>query len=271
MKKTIVLFLLFASALSIHAQTAPLPASKHSFVVIAHRGDHVDVPENTIAAYENAIRHEVDYVEIDLRTTKDSVLVIMHDATVDRMTNGKGKISDFTFAELRKLSVIDRRKDSTQKYPIPTFEEVLNTCKNNIHIYLDFKSASVQQSYDMIKKHGMEKEVVVYINSEEQYKQWRSLVPSMPVMLSMPDSIKAADQLQSFLATYPLEILDGDYSDYTPELLKTASAAGKTVWPDIQSTNEHLNWDKALELGFKGLQTDHPKALIDYLKKKKLR
>jgi glycerophosphoryl diester phosphodiesterase len=270
MKKIIALLFLFVGTSKINAQTAALPESKHKFIVIAHRGDHVEVPENTISAYENGIKHEVDFVEIDLRTTKDSVLVIMHDATVDRMTNGKGKINDLTYAEIKKLKIIDR-KDPTKTYSVPTFEEVLKTCRDKIHIYLDFKSASVPQSYDMIKKHGMEKQVIVYINSPLQYEEWRKLVPSMPVMLSLPDSIKNGDQLKTFIAKYPLELLDGDYSGYTSEMVKSATAAGKTVWPDIQSADEDRNWDKALEIGFKGLQTDHPKALIEYLKKRGLR
>ena len=271
MKKIIALLFLFVCTSKINAQPAALPKSKHTFVVIAHRGDHVEVPENTIAAYENGIKHEVDYVEIDLRTTKDSVLVIMHDATVDRMTNSKGKISDLTYAELGKLKVTDKRKESTKTYAVPTFEEVLKTCRDKIHIYLDFKDASVLQSYNMIKKYGMEKQVIVYINSPLQYEEWRKLVPSMPVMLSLPDSIKNDDQLKTFLAKYPMELLDGDYIGYTAQMVKAAKAAGKTVWPDIQSPDENHNWDKALELGFKGLQTDHPKALIEYLKKKGLR
>jgi glycerophosphoryl diester phosphodiesterase len=116
MKKNITCLFLIICNVQIYAQQAMVPEAKHKFIVIAHRGDHVNVPENTLAAYENAIKNRVDYVEIDLRTTKDSVLVIMHDATVDRMTNGKGKISDLTYAELRKLKIIDKRKDSTKTY-----------------------------------------------------------------------------------------------------------------------------------------------------------
>ncbi len=271
MKKIIGCLFLMASMAKLLAQTAQLPEPKHPFIVIAHRGDHVEVPENTIAAYENGIKNGVDYVEIDLRTTKDSVLVIMHDATVDRMTNGKGKISELTYAEIRKLKVVDKRKDSTKTYSVPSFEEVLKICRGKIYIYLDFKDASVRQSYEMIKKYGMEKQVIVYINSPFQYREWRRLVPSMPVMLSLPDHIKNEDQLKDFLIKYPLELLDGDYSDYSAAMVKAAIAAGKTTWPDIQSPNEDRNWDKALELGFKGLQTDHPKALIEYLQKKGLR
>lgn len=271
MKRNIACLFLMIGSVRMNGQTAVLPEPRHKFIVIAHRGDHVEVPENTIAAFENGIKNGVDYVEIDLRTTKDSMLVIMHDATVDRMTNGKGKISDLTYAEVRQLKIIDKRKDSTKTYTVPSFEEVLQTCRNKIYIYLDFKDASVQQSYNMIKKYGMEKQVIVYINSPFQYQEWRRLVPSMPVMLSLPDNIRNADALKTFLAKYPLELLDGDYSDYTEEIVKAAVAAGKTAWPDIQSQNEDRNWDKALELGFKGLQTDHPKALIEYLKKKGLR
>jgi glycerophosphoryl diester phosphodiesterase len=76
-------------SLAIQAQTPnPAPKSSHRFLVSAHRGDHTHAPENTLRAYANAIGAGADYVEIDLRTTRDSVLVIMHDASVDRMTNG---------------------------------------------------------------------------------------------------------------------------------------------------------------------------------------
>src|SRR5664279_483863 len=135
MKKFISLVVLMTAMAISYAQIAPVPFARHKFIVIAHRGDHVLVPENTIAAYKNGIKNGVDFVEIDLRTTKDSVLVIMHDASVDRMTNGKGKISDLTYAEVRKLKVIDRRKDSTKTYAVPGFEEVLQTCRNKIYIY----------------------------------------------------------------------------------------------------------------------------------------
>jgi glycerophosphoryl diester phosphodiesterase len=255
----------------LHAQKAPLPVARHKFIVIAHRGDHVLVPENTLAAYENGIKNGVDFVEIDLRTTKDSVLVIMHDATVDRMTNGKGKVSDLTYAELKKLQVIDKMKDTNASYRIPTFEEVLKTCKDKIYIYLDYKDASVQQAYKMIKHYGMEKQMIVYINTPAQYAEWRTRVPSMPLMLSLPDDVKTQVQLNKFLSETPVRLLDGDYSDYTPVVLAAASKAGITSWPDIQSSDEDKNWDTALKMGFTGLQTDHPAALIRYLKKKGFR
>lgn len=271
--KRLVICLLLLSSLLVHAQQSipALPKKKHSFIVIAHRGDHVNAPENTLAAYTNAIKNGVDYVEIDLRTTKDSALVIMHDATVNRMTNGKGKVSDFTLEEIRQLKVWDKTKSDTITYPVPTFEQVLQTCRHKIHIYLDFKNAGVQQSYDMIKKYGMEHEVIVYINSPLQYTDWTRIAPAMPLMVSLPNTIKTGDELNNFVTKTPVALLDGNYSDYTKGMVDTAAASGITVWPDIQSPGEAANWDKAIGLGFKGLQTDHPAALIEYLKKKGLR
>lgn len=271
MKKTIIWVLLVIAFTGSYAQKASIPVARHKFIVIAHRGDHVLVPENTLAAYENGIKNGVDFVEIDLRTTKDSVLVIMHDETVNRMTNGNGKISDLTYAELKKLQVTDKTKGSTSIYRIPTFEEVLKTCRNKVYIYLDYKDASVQQAYKMIKQYGMEKQIIVYINKPSQYTGWRARVPAMPLMLSLPENVKTEAQLNKFLKETPIDLLDGDYSDYTPEVLKAAAKAGITAWPDIQGSNEDKNWSHALGMGFTGLQTDHPAALIEYLKNKGLR
>src|SRR3954462_964503 len=113
-------------------QPNPAPASKHKFIVAAHRGNHVIYPENTIAAYQEAIKNEADYVEIDLRTTKDGELISMHDATVSRMTNGKGLVADLTLNELEQLEV--KSKDTTSKviYRIPTFKQILQLCKHKI-------------------------------------------------------------------------------------------------------------------------------------------
>ena len=88
-----LLFLSFAG----FSQTTSLPVTKHRCIVIAHRGDHTNAPENTLAAYQHSIEDGADFVEIDLRTTKDSQLVIMHNATIDHMTGRQGQVSDFLF------------------------------------------------------------------------------------------------------------------------------------------------------------------------------
>ncbi|RWY52600.1 glycerophosphodiester phosphodiesterase family protein [Mucilaginibacter gilvus] len=248
----------------------PVPAAKHKFIVIAHRGDHVIYPENSLEAYREAIKNEADYIEIDLRTTKDSQLVSMHDGTVNRMANGKGTVSSFTLDELKQLKL--KGKDSTQTYRIPTFAEILKLAKNKINIYLDFKAADPTAAYKMIKAYGMEKQVLVYINSQAQFTGWLKEAPKMPLMLSLPDSVKSVSGMQKFLDAYQPDLLDGDYSQYTPALLAYAASMKLPVWPDIQSAGEGpADWDKALQKGLTGLQTDHPAALVKYLKDKGLR
>ena len=85
-----------------------MPKPRHAFTIVAHRGDHTHAPENTLAAYGNAIAAGADYVEIDLRTTADSQLVVMHDGSVNRMTNDSGLVKNMTWAKLHSLKVRDK-------------------------------------------------------------------------------------------------------------------------------------------------------------------
>ena len=91
-----------------------------SILVVAHRGAHKTVPENTLASLEKAIELGVDYVELDVRRTKDGVLVLLHDASVNRMTNGKGKIEDLTFDEIHKLNIRGGRRPPDKRSPLST-------------------------------------------------------------------------------------------------------------------------------------------------------
>jgi len=269
-------YFLFVSSLIVGLKNViaqqPLPKSKHAIIVVAHRGDHVDVPENTLAAYTKAIEHGADYVEIDLRTTKDGKLVIMHDATVDRMTNGKGKVNELTYDEISALQVIDKNKPSAKPYTVPSFSEVLDLCKGHINIYLDFKDADPAQAFQQIMHAGMQHNVVVYLNKDEQYAQWQKAAPQMPLMCSLPDTIKSAASLKQFLTTFHVAITDGSLSDYSDEMLLTAAENNVAVWPDVQSSNEGpSDWDKLLNKGIKAMQTDHPEKLIRYLQEKGMR
>lgn len=260
------LFLLFPVYAA--AQKTVLPKCKHSFVVIAHRGDHTEAPENTLAAYQHAIDNEADYVEIDLRTTKDGKLVIMHDATLNRMTGTNGSVSNWMFDSLRTLYVKESAHPEWGLHKIPTFKEVLNLCKGKINIYLDFKAASVEQAYQEITAAGMEKNVIVYINAPQQFLDWRRVAPQMPLMISLPQRASSAQQMNSILQQFKVDILDGDYNEYTPETIAAANKKGVPVWADVQSAIEADHWEAALNLGLQGLQTDHPKTLTDYLKAK---
>lgn len=259
-------FLLCAVLFAGAQPSAPLPASKNGFIVIAHRGSHLVKPENTVAAVEDAIKAGADYVEIDLRTTKDGHLVLCHDETVDRTSNGKGKVRDLNVDEIAKLEL--KGKDG-KSYRMPEFTEVLKVCKDKINIYLDFKEADVAETYRQIKAAGMEKQVAVYLNKVDQYLAWRKQFPEMPLMTSLPESIATKDDLAVLLEKMQLEGLD-NVKDST--MLLAARSNGIHVWLDVQGADEGpAKWKQAMSKGIQGVQTDHPEELVAYLVKNNLR
>jgi glycerophosphoryl diester phosphodiesterase len=262
-----IICLLLSTQLIAQSLVKQLPKSKNNLIVIAHRGDHTVAPENSSLSIQNAIKDGADYVELDIRTTKDGQLVLMHDATVDRMTNGKGKVRDLTFDEIRKLKLFNKQILNSDTLQIPTFEEALKICKNKINIYLDFKDANVQQVYAAIKNEGMENQMVVYINAPNQYTDWRKWVPSMPLILSLNKKVKDSAEMVAYLKNIQIDILDGDWTEYTPETVNAALKMGVPVWADMQSLKENEDyWKQGISLGLSGIQTDHPKELVIYVR-----
>ncbi len=245
---------------------APLPKCKNGFIVIAHRGYHLEKPENTIASIHEAIMLGVDYVELDLRTTKDGRLVLSHNETVDSKTNGKGHVRDLTWNEISKLET--KSKDG-KVYRIPAFSEVLAVCKGKINIYLDFKEADVNQAYKQIRAAGMEQNILVYSNNANQYLAWRRIAPKIPQIGSLPEWVKNKADLTTLLKKTPLEVVD-NVNDSS--LLALLRENGVNVFLDVQGPDENpAKWKSVMGTGILGVQTDHPEALISYLNDNQLR
>lgn len=252
-------------------QKVIFPDEKHNFVVIAHRGDHTQAPENTLLALQHAIETGADYVEVDLRTTKDGHIVNIHDATVDRTTNGKGKVAEMTLKEFRKLRIRDARFPALKKMHPPTFQEILEMAKGKIHLYLDTKSVDPKQVYDQLRAYGMEYSVVVYAGAED-WRDWKAVAAHLPLMISPPRKASSVEDFYRFWKTQPVDILDGPYLAYTKEIVEAALSWGAHVWPDIQHPNEGpVMWDIPIQAGIRALQTDKPGELIAYLEKLGLR
>ncbi len=241
---------------------APLPVSRNKFIVIAHRGDHAENPENTPDAYRAAIKNGADYVEIDLRSSKDGQLVILHDATIDRMTDRSGKIKDLTGEEIRSLKVYDKKARNKKQSNVPTFEEVLKLCKGKINIYLDYKDADINQTLQLIDRYEMRKQIIVYVNSKEQYEEWREHAPDMPIIGSAPENINSKEELLAFLSQYPFTVLD-NLQDQS--LIAIAVENGVSVWLDVDNEAPDT-WQKAIDKGIQGIQTDQLRVLKNYLK-----
>ncbi len=249
----------------VSAQGADLPAPRHAFTVIAHRGDRARAHENTLAAIEQAIMAGVDYVEIDVRRTADGHYVLMHDGTVDRMTDGHGKVSELTLAQLQSFHVRDSKRPQIPADHLPTFNEALIAIKGRVNIYLDFKAGDRAAVAKAISNAGVTKQILVY-DDAESVEEWHRVAPELPLIVSPPQSARTPQQLANFASRLGIEVLDGSWQGYSLEMVAAAQKAGVRVWPDIQSAQEDSTYfEKVMNLGFTGVQTDHPEELIRWL------
>lgn len=257
--------------LPVFTQAADIPSARHNFIVIAHRGSHSHAHENTLTALQRAIDIGADYAEIDVRRTLDGTHVLMHDSTVDRMTDGHGAVKQLTWAQLQQLYVRDKKRPEIAADRIPTFQEALQLVKGRLNIYLDFKEGDRAAVARAIQQSGTSKQVLVY-DDVEAAAEWRRAAPELPLIVSPPDEAKHPDQLVRFARRYSIDVLDSSWEAYSPEMVQAAARAGVKVWPDIQDRQENADYfAKVLRVGFNGVQTDHPEELIDWLNQHHLR
>jgi len=114
------------------------------FIFIGHRGTRTNFDENTLTAFNKAIDYGADYIEFDVRKTKDEKLVIMHDSSLERTTNGIGLLKNFTFSEIRKF------KTNFNDSHIPSLFEILNMLKGKTKFMIELKDLSLKESIPKI-------------------------------------------------------------------------------------------------------------------------
>ena len=171
-------------------------AARNVAQIVAHRGSSADRPECTLASARRAIEVSATAVEIDVRTSRDGHLVILHDATLDRTTNGKGPVGDRTLAELKKLDAGSWFDPKYKDERIPTLREVLQAAKGKIDVLLDLKESGAgyaERVVAEIRKHGEPKRIIVGVRSVEQAKRFRRLLPEARQLglIPKPGSIEA--------------------------------------------------------------------------------
>jgi glycerophosphoryl diester phosphodiesterase len=240
-----------------------LPAPRNGgLYVVCHRGAHEDRPENTLAAYQRAIDLGADYVEIDLRTTKDGEIVSVHNSTVDSYTkDAKGKVSSFTLAELKAMDIGSRVDPKWKDERIPTFDEILTLCKGKIGIYLDLKEADPAVLLKIIAKYGMEKDILWYCDGEQHHFVKKNCADC----ISMPDPGPEAN-LPALIQEFQPKVIASVWDQFSATFVKTCHEAGAVV---IVDESDPTCWEEAVAWGTDGIQTDHPEKLITWLKSKK--
>ena len=209
--------------------------SKH-VMIFAHRGNWRNSAENSIQAFQDCINEGLDGIEVDLQMTKDSVLVIMHDETLDRTTTGSGKVSDYTIDELRKLRLLTPIGVKTRQ-TIPTFEQVLLLAKDKILIQVDKWKAYGQQVADLAKKYNCERQISLRTtdNSKATKQKYGNLLDNlivMPVLVCKGGNVDE-ENLQDFIKNYSSPVMSFSFirEDY-PILrkIKNLQEMGYRIW-----------------------------------------
>jgi glycerophosphoryl diester phosphodiesterase len=233
-------------------------------VAIAHRGEHLQRPENTIPAFQEAIRVGADFIEVDVQTTADGKLVLSHDGTVDRCTDGKGRIAEMTFEQVEALDAGIKRGAEYAGTRVPTFDQALELARGKIGIYVDVKNATAQALVTHIDRHDMTDHVVIYCNPN-LCKQIADLNPKLKVM---PESntVEHAHMLVDSL--HPKVIAFGA-GDFKPQIIAVVKDAHAEIYVDrMGTTDAPEGWQSAIDAGADGIQTDRPGPLVEYLRQK---
>lgn len=151
----------------------------NKIIVSGHRGgNEPGYPENSIEGFRNVLEQMPAMFEIDPRLTKDSVIVLMHDATLDRTTTGKGKLNSYTWKELQNIRLKDHEGKATT-YKIPTLEEVIKWSKGKTIINLDKKDVPMQMIVKLIKKMHAEKHVMLTVHTGAEARYYYDRFPDI--------------------------------------------------------------------------------------------
>jgi len=153
-----ILFLMFFSTTSVFAEDTKRPE------IIAHHGVLEAVPENTFAAFRMAVELGVDGIEIDIRQTKDNQLILMCDETIDRTTDGKGRVDQLLYAEIQQYDAGSWRGAEFKNEQVPLLSDVLKFCKiNNLKLILNVKQTCLEkQVLDLVKTNEMSSQVYLW-------------------------------------------------------------------------------------------------------------
>ena len=256
--------LLGLTVASVFAQK-PLPAPKHgNTYVIAHRGAHHGIPENSLAAYQQAIDLGCDFIEIDVRTTKDGGLVSVHNSTIDAyVSNAQGAVKNLTLEEIRALDIGEKLGPEWKGTQVPTFEEILKLSEGTIGIYLDLKDADPKVLIPLLRKYKMAERTVWYLSAGNA-EAIQSIQKQCEECLVMPDA-GAEVNIAKVIKEIQPKVLATDMGKLSASYVTQAHLAKALVFVDDRAGNP-TEWAEILSFGTDGIQTDQPEALIEYLR-----
>lgn len=240
-----------------------------NYFVAAHRGFHTVVPENSIASIEKAIRHNIDIVEVDIRVSKDGIPVLMHDETVDRTTNGSGKLTLFDLHELKELLLLHQGEETHHR--VPTLEEALEAGNGKIIFDLDLKTTQVEKIIEVVEETGAHESVIFFDSDWEVLEKIHQARPEWNLMPRSYDENQAKEAYKRF-KPWAVHV---DPSFATPELSRYLQERGSHVWinalGDVDSTLSTGSTDmleNLIQTQSNIIQTDLPLTVKQWLEDK---
>lgn len=257
-KRTVLtLFALFLSVNPVGMREALASSGQEEGIqLMAHRGDGMNHPENTLPAFQSSIDSGVQWIELDVTQTKDGVLVVYHDEDLRRITGQEKKIWEVTYEELKTFSVEESMGPAYSNVRIPTLEQVMDLCSGKVKLNIEVKENG-HESPDFIDR------IVALIGQKQM--QGQCMITSFGY-----DVLTKVKSLDASLATgYILSRQPEQFETYTaadsfmlsidlirPELVKQLHSLGKQV--SVWTVNDPCSVKKCLEAGADSLITDKP-------------
>lgn len=259
-------------------------------VVASHRGDWRNYPENSIPAIESVIRMGVDIMELDVKMTKDSVLILMHDKTIDRMTNGKGRVCDITYDSLMTFNMRRAHNIVTDTLKVPTLREALLCCKDRILVNVDHAYPYYEQIVKLTEELGVAGQVLMKSKSSidkvnEDTQKYGSRMLYMPVIdVNKPRGKKLfAEYLDKGVVPMAFELCWQYPGEEIDECMKQVRQMGSKIWVNtiwaslcgglgndddaaFAAQNPADVYSQYINKGVSMIQTDRPEMLLNYLR-----
>jgi glycerophosphoryl diester phosphodiesterase len=234
----------------------------YPLVRVAHRGASAEYPENTMMAFRRAIEMGVDALELDVHLTYDGVLIVMHDSTLDRTTDGKGLVRDHSLQAISQLN-------AGQGERVPRLIEVIELARStNLRLCIEIKGAIpadeikvAEAVVQMLDQMDYADKVIVTSFYGTALKRVRELCPTLSTMLdpSPQDGSLTPRQICEQGLQAGANSLSYDGRFVTPEVAAAARLAGLALWPLIQESMDDMR--AMIRSGIPGIMTDRPDLL----------
>jgi glycerophosphoryl diester phosphodiesterase len=239
----------------------PPPRDQTSLEVIAHRGLSLEFPENTMPAILGAIQAGADAIELDIQLSKDGVPVVFHDDTLERTSNGRGRLASKTVAELKRLDVGRWKGLQFEGTRLPTLQEVLAVTGENVPLLLDLKADGMAAAIARVYAEARVPPATAMIGgwNGEQRADFAHHMPGARILRTEPAPavwVPLLDRQLREQRVWGFEIGD----DWPSSFVAEARFKG---WPVIAYTvNDEPTMRNLIEMGVTAIETDDPKLLL---------